>query len=611
MFAHINPRDVYDCLVAKPEKPRKPVHPPATDRAAWDERRAADPQWAAEMIDHARDACAQRVTALRASEYLMFQRTGDRRTFERHAFDRRERLALAVLAECFEGEGRWADEILDLVWLTCEESSWCAPAHEVPMGGRKGLPDVGEPMIDLFAAITAQDLAEADLVVGHLLPEIVRERIRREIDRRILSPYLQRNWLWLYGPSGSTRNNWTAVCAGGVCAAAIHMVDDRLRLAEILARAMTPLDQYLAGFSPDGGCSEGVGYWGFGMTQLVLAAELIAGRTDGAIDLLADPRLEAITAFPARSYLAGGRWATFSDCPPDARPQAWTLATLGERWGDRAAVALADDHGRVAGPRRVSWLLRDARFVRDRAARGGSPYVPTLRDDLEQMQWFVSRVDPSDPGALVVACKGGHNQEMHNQCDVGSFLILLAGEPLVPDPGAGLYTRQYFSGEEIFTKTSLAHSVPVVDGKGQPRGWKHRAEVVARECTDRADRLELDLTAAYDAPGLSQLRRKLVLDRSSPGGRVELIDSYRFESDGSVAGVLVSHVEPAVGDGEVVYAGRRASLRVRFDASEITATVRRDADVPYKNGPVDLYRASFERRDGAREGCIALVIEPI
>ncbi len=608
MFAHINPRDVYDGLS---DAPPRAAHPPASDRQAWDARRAADPDWADQLIQHARDACSQRVTTLRASEYLLFQRTGDRRVYERHAFDRRDRLGLAVLAECYEGQGRWADEILDLLWLICEESSWCFPAHEVPMGGQQGLPEVDEPMIDLFAAITAQDLAEADLVIGHLLPEIVRRRIRREIDRRVLTPYLRRNWLWLYGPSGRASNNWTAVCVGGVCAAAIHIVEDRSRLAEILARAMTPLDQYLAGFSPDGGCSEGVGYWGFGMTQFVLAAELIAARTGGAVDPLADPRLEAITGFPARSYLAAGRWPSFSDCPPDARPPAWTLATLGERWGDRGAVALADSQGRVGTPRRTSWLLRDARFMGDRAARGAGAYVPALRDDLEHMQWFVSRADPRDPDALVVACKGGHNQEMHNQCDVGSFLVQLAGEAILVDPGAGLYTRQYFSGEEIYTKTSLTHSVPVVDGRCQPRGWAYRAELIARECTDRADVLELDLTAAYDSGGLTRLRRTLVLDRSAPRGRVELTDAYRIEPGGSVASVLVSHVRPVVGDGEAVYAGDRASLRVRFDASEVSLTVHRDADVPYKNGPIDLYRASFERRDGAGEGCIALAVEPI
>ena len=34
--------------------------------------------------------------------------------------------------------------------------------------------------------------------------------------------------------------------------------------------------------------------------------------------------------------------------------------------------------------------------------------------------WMVARYDPEDSQALVLAAKGGHNDEMHNQNDVGN-----------------------------------------------------------------------------------------------------------------------------------------------------------------------------------------------
>ena len=63
------------------------------------------------------------------------------------------------MAECMEGKGRFVDEIANGVWLACEETWWGVPAH---LGAQKrgtGLPDVTEPIIDLFAAETGAQLA--------------------------------------------------------------------------------------------------------------------------------------------------------------------------------------------------------------------------------------------------------------------------------------------------------------------------------------------------------------------------------------------------------------------------------------------------------------------
>ena len=63
------------------------------------------------------------------------------------------------------------------------------------------------------------------------------------------------------------------------------------------------------------------------------------------------------------------------------------------------------------------------------------------------MMWMVARVDPADPDALVLAAKGGNNQEMHNQNDVGNFIVHVNGESIIPDIGRGRYTKQYFGPE--------------------------------------------------------------------------------------------------------------------------------------------------------------------
>ena len=44
----------------------------------------------------------------------------------------------------------------------------------------------------------------------------------------------------------------------------------------------------------------------------------------------------------------------------------------------------------------------------------------------------------------MLAAKGGHNGEMHNQNDVGNLIVHAFGESLVADLGRGRYTRAYF-----------------------------------------------------------------------------------------------------------------------------------------------------------------------
>jgi len=135
------------------------------------------------------------------SLYRRFRRTGDRKAFEGPYFAKRQRLCQAVLAAWLGGPAEPLDRVNDLIWDICEESTWVAPAHEREERW----------YMDLFAAETACELTHVLLLLGDRVPEEVRLRVRSEIDRRILAPYLEHagDYWW-----DSGRNNWTGVCAG-------------------------------------------------------------------------------------------------------------------------------------------------------------------------------------------------------------------------------------------------------------------------------------------------------------------------------------------------------------------------------------------------------------
>ncbi|HYY89819.1 MAG TPA: hypothetical protein VFA49_13560, partial [Chloroflexota bacterium] len=71
--------------------------------------------------------------------------------------------------------------------------------------------------------MTALELAELDLLLGSRLHTALGRRIRAEVERRCLAPYLTRHdrW-WLHGSGGRSLNNWTAVCNAGVAGAALY-----------------------------------------------------------------------------------------------------------------------------------------------------------------------------------------------------------------------------------------------------------------------------------------------------------------------------------------------------------------------------------------------------
>lgn len=69
-----------------------------------------------------------------------------------------------------------------------------------------------EPTIDLFAAETSCQLAWVLYLVGSRLDvesPLIRERIEYEIQRRILTPGLDRADFWWMGYNDQSLNNWT------------------------------------------------------------------------------------------------------------------------------------------------------------------------------------------------------------------------------------------------------------------------------------------------------------------------------------------------------------------------------------------------------------------
>jgi len=207
--------------------------------------------------------------SLPATLFLEYARNGDRERYQLPHFARRAALGHLVIAECIENQARFLDDIVNGIWAICEETYWGIPAHVGVQVAGDGLPDSTEPTVDLFAAETSSLLAWTHYLLGEQLDSVsplVRPRIAREIDIRILTPNLERDDFWWMGfvdkRNGRRVNNWNPWICSNWLASALLMERDETRRQAMVAKILRSMDKFIDPHPLDGGCDEGPNYWG-------------------------------------------------------------------------------------------------------------------------------------------------------------------------------------------------------------------------------------------------------------------------------------------------------------------------------------------------------------
>ncbi|MEV6971151.1 heparinase II/III family protein [Hamadaea sp. NPDC051192] len=483
------------------------------------------------------------------SAYNDFFVTGNRMRYEKRYFRRRARLN-ALAAQALLDPDADVSRLADVLWAVCDEHTWALPAH-IHYGDRDGWG--ADQTLDLFAAETAHALAEIVTGLGPRLDPLVSQRVRAEVDRRVLTPLADPRPLAWEGFG----NNWESVCAGAAGMAAMLLVPPSDRLSSMLARCGKAMDRFLAGYGDDGGCPEGVDYWVYGFGYFVYYAVMLHEQT--GVDLLDDPKVAQIAAFPHKAALGGGAYAPFSDASERPWLPAGLLSRLAERFGTPPPAVIPsfhDDH-----------CYRWAHLARTLAWYRPSSAASTVADSdfLPDLAWVVDR----GPDA-VFAAKGGHNDEPHNHIDLGAFLLHVRGRTVLADLGAGEYTRSYFSDTRYdhLHPSARAHSIPVVDGELQLPGAARLATVVRHEVLPGGVAFDLDLTAAYEVEGLRRLIRRFRWWRT---GRLELTDVVTADRPLPITEVFVSRYAPVV-----------TEAAVRWDD-----TVTLDVDRPVSLDPLE------------------------
>jgi hypothetical protein len=607
-------------------------YPTVADRAAW----VQVPQGEAFVAEAERQLATEWAT-LPATRFLDYARDGNRGRYEALLFSRREKLAALVVGELVEARGRFTDAIADGLWLICEESFWGVPAHVGAQKRGSGLPDVTEPTVDLFAAETGALLAWTDFLLGDRLDAVhplLRERVRLEVDRRILTPALDRDDFWWMGFSPREVNNWNPWINSNWLASALLLERDperRLRAVRKIARS---LDRFVDAYPDDGGCDEGPSYWGRAGASLFESLELLHAATGGRVDVFREPVVRAIGRYIARAYIQGDYYVNLGDASAKVEPEPELVFRYGRAVGDPSLAGFGSFLAARRGPYGPADLPRFGSLARVLPAllRSGDIAATPPREPLEgevwlpDLQMMAARERPGSPRGLYVAAWGGHNGQSHNHNDVGNAIVYADGKPVLIDVGAPEYTSKTFSSRryEIWTMQSAFHNLPAINGADQSPGAESRAREVVFTPGRDVVRFSLDIAAAYPPEAkVIRWRRDVMLDRK----RREVVLAEDFVLGEAREPVRLHFMTPLAPDvsrsGQVVLTrSARVPVSAGGEAGHVLLYPSKRFAASIEELPVDdarlrpvwgdrLYRIVLTARDRATRGSHRLVVRSL
>lgn len=555
----VDPARVNEIAAMLPPEPRG-LGEPITNRVAWDH--AASNPALSKIIATAEKLSNQPVPELPDDLYLDYSRTGNRDRGQKVMFARADRLAVLTLAECMENRGRFLPAIQASIEAYARERSWTYPAHDGNLDvfeGRAQKPD-------LRATTLAVDLGTCDYLLGDKLPQATRQLLRENIRRRVLKPFRdvvegrtkEPTWIHIH-------NNWNAVCLAGTLGGALATEPSRQERAWFIAAAEHYIQSFLAGFTPDGYCGEGIGYWNYGFGRFILLTEEIRQSTDGKVDFFKLPNVQPAALFAFHSEIVNGIYPSISDCSPGAQPDALFVNYVSQRLNVSAPGHLQPPHFSTGdlGPAAM-WLFPEKSLPV--VARTDSFKDSPLRHWFNDGGVLIERPDAAIPVPFAAVLQGGNNAESHNHNDVGSFSVILGRTMVICDPGGEVYTKRTFSAHRYDSKVinSYGHAVPIVAGKLQKAGADAKAVVLATNFTEKTDTLTFDIRSAYPVPDLTRLERTFTYHRDHPG--LTVTDNVAFEKPESYETALITWGQwRAISPYEIEIMDNNAALRVKIE----------------------------------------------
>ena len=561
-------------LVAKEAWIRYPAY---TNRNGWD---AFTGSLKDDMIKEGEAYLDYTWKVVRASDYLEYERSGSRVAMENPFNSNNTALSRLLFAELAEGKGRFMNQIINGVWQTCEMSSWVLSAHLSVQKSKRALPDYREEIIDLTSADMGSFLSWTWYFLHDAFDKInpvISSRLRANIQKRILDPYMQRSDYWWqafnYKP-GVLVNNWNPWCNSNVLTCFLLLEEDATKLAAAVHRTMQSVDHFINYVQADGACEEGPSYWGHAAGKLYDYLQLLSNASNGKLSIFNEPMIKNMGEYIARSYVGNGWVVNFADASAKGGGDAGVIYRYGKAVNSEemqafGAYLVKANKGKVEVNAGRDFFRSIENIASYNELLRAKPALPTANYTWYPQTQFCYMKNKE---GFFFAGKAGFNNESHNHNDVGTFSLYVNEVPMFIDAGVGTYTRQTFSSERytIWTMQSNYHNLPVINGKPQEFGAQFKAKDVLFDA--KMNLFRADISDAYnkDASVKKWVRsytlsaNKLIIDDAFELTELKAANQLNF----------LTWAKPDLSKpGMVVLEKEGKAVKMQYDAAQFDATV--------------------------------------
>lgn len=593
-----------ECLVLNQKWVQYPSY---KDREGWSRFLG---EYKDEIIKNGESLLGYTWKVVKATDYLEFERSGNREIMERPFDDNNQAIVRLMLAELAEGRGRFIDQLINGVFHTCEMTSWALSAHLVIQPTHRALPTPIYPLIDL----TAGDLGSLLSWVYYFMheefdkidPEISR-RLYRELDERIMKPYLNNDSFWWLAANykGQMVNNWNPWCNSNCLMTFMLLENDVDRLSKAVSRSMQSVDKFLNYVHSDGACEEGPSYWGHASGKCLDYLVLLNRITGGKISIFDNPQIKAMGEYIARSYVGNGWVVNFADASAKGGGDPYLIYRYGKAVKSdilKQFASMQNKGSKISFRGRELFRILEAFLVEDELCAYQEAYTGVSYTWYPETEFCYVRNKKA-----FFAAKGGYNDESHNHNDAGSFSLWVNNMPVIIDAGVGTYTRQTFSSERytIWTMQSNYHNLPMINGVPQKYGRQYKAtEVKATKNSFSAN-----IATAYpDEAGVKKWIRSYTMKSDA------LMISDRFELNEIKKENVINFLswgDIIIKDGviEISVNGVKGTLKYDTKMFKVKKECVKLTDKKLSSvWGAEVYRLSFIAKEKEQKGCYTFTI---
>ena len=587
-----------------------------SDREFWN---SVDEDFKNTAISNAEKYLNYDIPAIKATSFITFHITGNRLAHENPYFARRRALNFLVIAECLENKGRFVNDIIDLVWAICEETTWALSAHVKAthrhdrvdyIKEKTLLPEHDYHTTDLNACDTSASLSSVIYMMKDVLNDIspmIYDRVKYEITRRIIKPFTEANGCW-WMDLGKKSNNWAVWCVSNILWSMFLIEKDDVVVMKGVKKSIDIIDNFLHFFEDDGACEEGPTYFVRSGLSLYDCLERLYKASEGKLSIYDNDKIDRILRFYGAARLT-------SDCSfnyADAACKVGVFIHLypaARRIGDKGSMALAaKDTFKTGNPQdaynKMEWhdttrTYEDITFYNEMRAFNGE--IECKKDVwYPENEVLISRTEKVLDKGMVFAVKGYHNDVSHNHNDAGSFVLYNDSKPIFIDVGVETYRKETFSELRytIWTMRSIYHNLPVIGEIEQKNGEQYRATDVQCDIKDDRTVISMDIAKAYPERVEKWVRE---YDFDKVNKSLTITDDFKLDKEEIITFNFMTLSKPVI-DGKVIDV---CGVKMSFDGI--------DADVSFEEITLDdpklreswgdtLYRVSIKSVNKLSDG---------